>query len=411
MKIKVLIVLLTCFILTSRATGQSLNIFKISDLENIKTSFQKDEKFKKEVNDLKTIANKAIENMPYTITKYKAPHTDDATINDYYSDSPYWWPVEGDLDAPYFRKDGIRNPDRFMDHKNEASNFYKGIMALVYYSYLTDDYSFTGKINEMLRVWFVDETTKMNPNLKYSQLIRNRTKKRGVGIIDGRRFAVLLEAVSLLKERNKIDNDVYDGIKSWYSDYLSWLTTSYYGLDEKQRGNNHSTWWAVQVAAASSFLNNEKELTNINAYAREFLLDNQIDENARQPLEEVRTKSLSYSSFNVNAHSFLNAVLLSREIDNWNYTNKNGKKLVDVIDYLIPFMNDPSKWELEEIGTISNSHTIFLGISGLKLNNQNYLKAFAELSNYTERKLTSPSFDPIQIMLEAIIKLKLSENE
>ena len=410
MKKNIFKIILATILFTSLAIGQTLNFFKSSDLEKVKTNYLEEGKFEKEINDLKLLADKAVEESPYTITKYSAPKTDGASVNDYYSDSPYWWPVDGDPTAPFLRRDGERNPDTFMDHKDEVAKFYKGIMSMAFYSYFTNNSDYGKKANELLKVFFVDEATKMNPNLKYSQLIRNRTKRRGVGIIDGRRFAALTEAIILLKQNDQLDKKVFEGIKSWYSDLLIWLTTSYYGLDEKQRGNNHGTWWSAQVALSSNLLQNYDQIKLLDEHSKHYLLDNQIDKNARQPLEEARTKSLSYSTFNVTAHSYLNSIFIKNKIDNWNYINKNGATLINVVDYLIPFVVNPSDWEIKQIGSLDNSNPLFLGFAGLQLNNMEYLKVYNELSNYRNR-FDRTVFDPIHIILDTVVKLKLEENE
>lgn len=391
--------------------GQSLNYFELSDLKKIKTSFLNDENFQKEINDLKALADEAIEDAPYTITKYSAPKVDGALINDYYSDSPYWWPVEGDSSAPYYRRDGDRNPDRFMDHKYEVAKFYKGVMSLAFYSYFADNKEYGEKANELLKVWFVDNATKMNPNLQYSQLIRNRTRLRGVGIIDGRRFATLTEAIILLSNSGHLNQEVFEGVKSWYSEMLIWLTTSYQGLDEKKRGNNHGTWWTFQVAAIGNLLQDLNQIELLDDHSKHYLLDNQIDENARQPMEEERTRSLSYSVFNLTAHTYLNSVLIKNKIDNWNYVNKNNVTLKDVVEYLIPFVQEPSSWGIKQIAVMNNSKPLFLGFAGLHLNNKKYLEVYNKLSYYDSDKINKPTFDPIQIVLDSVVKLKMEENE
>ena len=394
----------------SLVAGQSLNFFNMQDLNKIKVEYRENGEFKKEIETLQYLADLAIEKGPYTITKYTAPYAKDATINDYYSDSPYWWPIEGEPNLPYIRRDGERNPDRFMDHKNELSIFYKGILALTFYNYFSDNHLYEEKVNELLNIWFIEKSTRMNPNLKYSQLIRNRTRPRGVGIIDGRRLAVLTEAIILLKSQGRIKDYIYEGVKAWYTEYLDWLTTSIYGLDEKKRGNNHGTWWAVQISAISNFLQIDDNINFIDSHSKHFLLDNQIDAYARQPLEEERTRSLDYSVFNLTAHSYLNSTLLNYNINNWKYLNKNGKTLIEVIEFLIPFMEHPEDWEITQINNFDNSKPLFLGFAGIDLQNLEYLKLYNKLSYYEEKDLNKPTFDPMQIILDSVVKMKLTNN-
>lgn len=391
--------------------AQPLNLFDFSSLERVKTEYKSNNSFNNEIDALKKLSKVAVEEAPFTITKYTAPSVDGASTNDYYSDSPYWWPVEDDPTAPYFRKDGERNPDRFMDHKEELAKFYKGIMSIAYYSYLSGDNQYAKNANDLLKIWFINPKTKMNPNLKYSQLIRNRDRKRGVGIIDGRRLAVLTEGISLLNEMGKLDTSVFTGIKNWYSDYLEWLTQSYYGIDEKNRGNNHGTWWSFQVAIISSFVQNNAEIEMLNTHTKHFLLDNQIDEDGHQPMEEARTKSLSYCSFNLTAHSLLSTVLAKHNIDNWNYVNKNETTIIGAMDYLIPFIEHPNNWSHKQISTFNNSDALFLGLAGLQLNNREYLRLYNKLSKNYLGRINKPTYDPIQIIINVVVKTKLEENE
>jgi hypothetical protein len=207
-----------------------------------------------------------------------------------------------------------------------------------------------------------------------------------------------------------IDKDVYSGIKVWYSDLLTWLTTSYYGIDEKERGNNHGTWWSFQVAIISSFVQNSSEIKMLDSHSKHFLLDNQIDEDARQPLEEERTKSLSYSAFNLTAHSLLNSVLLKYDINNWKYVNTNGVTLIDVIEFLIPFIKQPDTWNHKQISSFDNSDALFLGYAGLQLNNYEYLKLFNSMAKYKDDRISKPTYDPIKIVLDLVIRTKLERN-
>ncbi len=49
---------------------------------------------------------------------------------------------------------------------------------------LTDERKYADMPPVHLRAWFVDEATRMNPNLQYAQAIQGRFTGRGIGIID-----------------------------------------------------------------------------------------------------------------------------------------------------------------------------------------------------------------------------------
>jgi hypothetical protein len=38
------------------------------------------------------------------------------------------------------------------------------------------------------------------------------------------------------------------GVWKWFAEYLTWMTTHRYGIDERDATNNHATCWVAQVA-------------------------------------------------------------------------------------------------------------------------------------------------------------------
>ena len=124
--------------------------------------------------------------------------------HDYVSRAPYWWPDASKADGlPYIRKDGERNPelDDFTDHiyLSKLCNMVSKL-ALAYY--LTDNEAYAQKAAVMLRTWFLDAETQMNPNLNYAQQIPGVTDGRGIGIIETPCIAEMLDYVNTLWEEN-----------------------------------------------------------------------------------------------------------------------------------------------------------------------------------------------------------------
>src|SRR5215467_187127 len=83
-------------------------------------------------------ATAALKSGPWSVTTHR-PSNVDAGPNDYYSEGPYWWPDPKDAKAPYMRKDGERNPDRFMGNRNDLGNMCTAVLALGMSAYLLGD--------------------------------------------------------------------------------------------------------------------------------------------------------------------------------------------------------------------------------------------------------------------------------
>ena len=102
-----------------------------------------------------------------------------------------------------------------------------------------------------LRAWFVTPATRMNPNLEYGQAVRGINTGRGTGLIDTVSFIHAAQGIWLLDRAGQLDRTLAASVRTWFADFLKWMTTSTKGLDEKISGNNHATWWTAQVIGSS----------------------------------------------------------------------------------------------------------------------------------------------------------------
>ena len=66
---------------------------------------------------------------------------------------------------------------------------------------ITGEQKYADKAIEHLRAWFVDEQTKMNPNLDHAQLVKGQNQGRGYGIIESIRLLNVVDAVGMLEQQ------------------------------------------------------------------------------------------------------------------------------------------------------------------------------------------------------------------
>ena len=100
--------------------------------------------------------------------------------------------------------------------------------------YFTDDEKYAAKAAEFLRAWFLDEDTRMNPNLEYAQMVPgvNGGKGRSYGVLDAYSFVEMLDAVALLEQSDSFTVQDSQRLKAWFSDLLDWMLTSTQGVEE-----------------------------------------------------------------------------------------------------------------------------------------------------------------------------------
>lgn len=330
---------------------------------------------------LRAEAEKRVREGPWTVTADR-PDGVEIDEHDYYSEAPYWWPNPENPGGPYIRKDGQTNPARFTENKSALNAMAEAVFTLGTAAYFLNDPRYARRAVRDIRVWFIDPTTRMNPNLEYSQAIRGTNLGRGAGIIDGRVLIRAVQGMEFLAQTGAWDARDEAAVKRWFEQYLHWLTHSKSGEDEKHAGNNHSSWWAAQMAAIASFVENKPELNGAFDFYRLSIFPRQIERNGSAPREEARTKSLWYSAFNLEAYTIICRIAQVHGVDLWDVRGKNGVTIGTVIDYLEPYLTDPRKWQKEQIVDYSNEGLYFLAFAGMGLKKPAYVETFRKLERH-----------------------------
>jgi hypothetical protein len=310
---------------------------------------------------LKEAAGRALREGPFSVTAARPP-VEGPGPNDFYSTGPYWWPDPKNPTGPYIRRDGEVNPKRFTANDRDQGRMADATLALALAAALDGNREAGARAAELIRIWFLDPGTRMNPNLEWGQAIPGVADKgRGIGIIDTIPLIYASQAIALLEQSAGYDAR---GVKQWFRDYTRWLTTSAKGLDEKKNGNNHSTWWAAQVAAYSALTGDLKLLDEMASFHREYLTPHQLKPDGSAPLEEARTRSLSYSVMNLGGFSVLLRVLALNGRNVTDYRTAEGAGALRSAAYLQPFAADPSLWKKPQITPFDNRRAWFLALLG-----------------------------------------------
>lgn len=136
---------------------------------------------------------------------------------------------------------------------------------------------------------------------------------------------------------------------SWFRGYLNWMLESKTGQGEAKARNNHGTWYDVQVVIFSLFLGDEAQAKRVAEAAKERRIAVQIEPDGREPLELTRTKSFSYSVFNLSALTELADLGKRVGVDLWNFKTTDGRSIRAAIDYLLPYALDEKQWTHEQL--------------------------------------------------------------
>jgi len=280
---------------------------------------------------------------PHTIVEARNPRSAGG-LHDFSSDADYWWPDPKNPDGPYIQRDGLSNPGNFLAHRALLLPFVRHFGALAAAYKLTHDERYATAAVKHLHAWFVDPATKMNPNLQYSQAIRNLNTGRSIGVIDTLHLCEVALGVEALRGSKAFPKDEDAAVTGWFRDYLAWLRTHPFGIEESKAKNNHGTCAWLQIACFAHVTGDEATLAECRRHLKEVLLPSQMVADGSFPEELRRTKPYGYSIFNLDVMTALAVVLSTKEENLLTWSLPDGRNLVQGVAWLAPYIADKNAW-------------------------------------------------------------------
>ena len=269
------------------------------------------------------------------------------TRHDYLSISAYWWPDPHNPQGRWIRRDGEINPAS----KNNQSDgvrlaaFTARLQSLTLAWYFSGQPRYAQKALELMRHWFIEPESRMNPNLNWAQGVPGMATGRSTGILDGRYFATrVVDSLILLRQAPGWHESDEQQMQAWMTDYLGWLQNSPQGKREARAKNNHGSWYNVQVAGIAWYVR-QPATVRAQVTAARARMDHQILADGTQPLELARTRSFHYSIFNLQALVALATLADKSSADDlWRPARAGGVGILTALDFMAPWTDDNRVW-------------------------------------------------------------------
>src|SRR5438874_1096943 len=99
-------------------------------------------------------ANRYFAEPPVTVTAASSPRSAGGK-HDFFSEGDYWWPDPKNPDGPYIQRDGMTNPDNFVEHRHAMVRLSLIVPALAAAYKFTHDHKYADHAARHLRAWFV----------------------------------------------------------------------------------------------------------------------------------------------------------------------------------------------------------------------------------------------------------------
>lgn len=359
-------------------------------MKTIKNSLQS-ANYRLAYRDLLADANRALAEGNYSVT-YKEGIAPSGNKHDYVSLSRYAWPnpdKPGGL--PYIMKDGQSNPELEKYDRNPLGNMATSVMNLSLAYYYSSQEQYAKKAIELLRVWFINKDTRMNPHLNYAQFVpgTNGNKGRAAGLIDSYSFVKMLNAVLLLEKSPSYTKQDKIALQKWFTDFSIWWQTADQAVSERNSTNNHGLAYDIQLTTYLLFAGDiDGAMKIIKAFPAGRLYA-QIEPDGKQPRELRRTLAFHYSVYNIQFMVDMLATAQNLGIDNLKAPSSDGRSLYKAVDFLTPYLGKSlSDWPYQQIsgwdGALQSLCTELFRISSIDSARTDYFELYKKYGKSSE---------------------------
>lgn len=301
--------------------------------------------------ELRGKRNALLKQPPISVTFDKKLPSPSGDPRDFTSCGPYWWPDPARPDGmPYIRRDGQFNPDFPSYDQTKISRVGRWITVGALLWHFDRDEKAAAKAAELIRVFFLDEATRMNPHMKYAQGIPGRTAGRVEGIIDTISFADLVNMFVLLKESPALRAEEYRALQGWFEAYTRWLLEDPMARKDFGKKQNHGLSYHAQIIAYARFCGNEALAAEHLGIVRGLIVK-AVDERGFLPEEVHRTRSWHYSAFALQMIFRSVGAGRAQGIDLFAPGSESRRAIERAVDRMLKSYLDPAeKWPYPLLG-------------------------------------------------------------
>lgn len=265
-----------------------------------------------EIRRLTRVADEFLEtNFEYVTDTERSHLPSNIDKNDYVSLHRYSWP---DSEGRYTIVDESRsNPELYNYDRPKLDRISTAIfyLSLAYFYSENEDYAknedYARKATELISNWFLENGTKMNPNLNYAQIALGVENYQGKpqGIIDTIDFIKIIDSISLIYDSRYWTNNKHKELKEWFYSFSKWIESKYNpnAFCDESWCNNVATWIDAQKTIYYLFTEQEERINSTSHIQPiQDKISLQFTSVGIQRNEQSRTFSQHYFYFNLRAY-------------------------------------------------------------------------------------------------------------
>jgi hypothetical protein len=280
------------------------------------------------------------------VDKTRLPASGDR--HDYHSIGPYWWPTPGAPGGlPYVRRDGEVNPERSGPEFDQAAlqQLSRDVRLLALaYDHLGER-RYAERAAALIRLWFIDPATRMNPNFTHAQAIPGVNNGRAEGIIEAIALPDIIESIGVIDRAQVLTEGDHTALRGWFTQLVQWLAASDNGREERRATNNHSLYYDYLFAYFALYARLDPLVVDtVNAFPTQRLAM-QMAADGSFPAELGRTRPFHYNLFALDAAGRLAALGACVNRNLWLAQSASGRSLRLGMAWFGPFIAEPAQWQ------------------------------------------------------------------
>jgi hypothetical protein len=221
---------------------------------------------------------------------------------------------------------------------------------------MTRDERYAGHASRLLRVWFLDPATRMNPHLRYSHAQPGVFEGSYYGIIQTRELPGVVDAVGMIAGSPSWSDADQQGMVTWCVGFLDWMLHDEDAQEAARVWNNHSVNYDVTAVSFALFTGRRGIARRILEEVKTERIARQIRDDGRLPFELERNRAWTYAVATLERFVRLATMGEHVGVDLWHYTSPGGSSVRKAIEYLAQYAGPGRAWpyadlDFEQYGT------------------------------------------------------------
>ncbi|MDF7776376.1 alginate lyase family protein [Sphingomonas sp. AOB5] len=268
--------------------------------------------------------------------------------NDYLSIVPNYFPDPAKPNGPWIRGEGT-NPDR-MSNKFDIADLDRmsadvEILALAYY--FSDNPRYATRVASIVRTWFLDPKSRMNPNMNFAHTVPGRENGRADGVFETQRVQRVIDAVGLIGPSGFFTADEGKGLEKWFSDYVDWLRNSTHGKGASIQRNINAMWYDSQITHFALYARRTDVVKSVAQDFSKRRLPVHFGADGSMAIESSRSRSLFFSIASLGAAYNVAEIAACVDIDLWNL-EEGGRGIHKSTDFIAKYHGNTAGWPFPE---------------------------------------------------------------